>query len=135
MTFYEARVRWSLMANDPFADIEGLFFDAPRPEGDCGQRGQTGAERPCMRARLSRKRRQIEIARVVRSREADTDDLTTVGEWTTRTLAVDTRDGTWALALRENLIPEEEQGVRETLGFLRLCETMEDEDGLCSPLS
>jgi hypothetical protein len=126
MVFHEAHARWSLMSNEPYADVEGLFFAAaPDLERSSqGQRDRAKMDRPWMRVRLSRKRRQMEIARVVRR-----DGVP--GEWVVKTFPIGMREGSWRLVSRDGPESEEERGMTETLVFLRLCERMEDAGGQC----
>jgi hypothetical protein len=62
MVVYEANVKWTRMANEPHADIEGLFIRRSEKKGK---------ERPTMRVRYSRRTGVVEMARI------------SSGEWTT----------------------------------------------------
>jgi hypothetical protein len=129
MVFHEAHARWSLMANEPHADIEGVFFRAHSDARSTSGQKQKDTERPVMRVRLSRKRRQVDIARVVRSGRAP-------GEWITKTLSLVLSEKGWTVDRRASSVSHEEEcGLGETFAFLRMCERTEDEEGRCSLLS
>jgi hypothetical protein len=88
-------------------------------------RGRPRADRPSMRVRLSRKRNQMEVARVVRSNGGP-------GEWVVKKLAIGKGDGGWTLVGHEEPgSEEEERGVAESFAFVRLCESLEDGGGRC----
>jgi hypothetical protein len=133
------------MANAPHADIEIMIMRSARDKPGRAAKSnaaKTGAiQQPIMRIRLARKRRALEIARVVPT-------LTTtpgptgrharaVGEWTKKTLILQKTGRHWALLDddRAALEADEELGVRYAENFLRICEAVEDADGFCPAMT
>jgi polo-like kinase 4 len=121
---YDVGIKCTLMANEPNADIELLFYTVKDRKVDSGSK--SGCETPTMRVRLLRRRQLVEISRQVASVSAKGHaNSSLVGEeWTKKVLVVP--GGDFSVVNQGTLGEEEIGGLAHAIAFVSVCRIIED---------
>ncbi|KAK0504054.1 hypothetical protein EDD18DRAFT_485081 [Armillaria luteobubalina] len=117
LVVHEPHVKYTLMANEPVADVELLFFSPTfLSDAKLVDKGD-GADSARLRIQLSRKARSMEIA-VCKS------DIRSK-EWKKRTFQTSGFDSSISASDFQDLGEDERKGLDLLAKFLRLCDTYE----------